>query len=52
MMTHIELSDNSSFMDKYMGALFLPHTEAGFFPDVIKHLDANCQLIHNERKTS
>jgi uncharacterized 2Fe-2S/4Fe-4S cluster protein (DUF4445 family) len=52
MMTHIELSDNQSFMDKYVGALFLPHTEAGFFPEVIKHLEANCQVICNERKTS
>jgi uncharacterized 2Fe-2S/4Fe-4S cluster protein (DUF4445 family) len=52
MMTHIELSDNQSFMDKYVGALFLPHTEARLFPNVIKHLEANCQVISNERKTS
>jgi len=50
MMTHIELSDNQSFMDKYIGALFLPHTEDGFFPDVIRSLQANCRMICNERK--
>ena len=50
MMTNIELSDNQSFMDKYMGALFLPHTEAGLFPDVSEYLEANCQMIRNERK--
>jgi len=32
MMTNVELSDNQSFMDKYMGALFLPHTEDRLFP--------------------
>jgi len=52
MMTHIELSDNQSFMDKYMGALFLPHTEDGLFPNVISYLEANCQKICHERKTS
>jgi uncharacterized 2Fe-2S/4Fe-4S cluster protein (DUF4445 family) len=52
MMTHIELSDNQSFMDRYMGALFLPHTEDGLFPNVISYLEANCQKICHERKTS
>ena len=52
MMTHIELSDNPSFMDRYMGALFLPHTEDGLFPNVISYLEANCQKICHERKAS
>jgi hypothetical protein len=52
MMTHIELSDNPSFMDKYMGALFLPHTEDSFFGDVINFLETNCQMIRNQRKTA
>ncbi|OEU79906.1 MAG: hypothetical protein BA872_08415 [Desulfobacterales bacterium C00003060] len=52
MMANIELSDNPSFMDKYMGALFLPHTDTYLFPAVTKHLDASCQMIRNERKSS
>ncbi|MBW1678198.1 MAG: DUF4445 domain-containing protein [Deltaproteobacteria bacterium] len=50
MMTNIELSDNPSFMDKYMGALFLPHTDARLFPAVSKYLEANCKIIRSERK--
>ncbi|MES0363578.1 MAG: ASKHA domain-containing protein [Desulfobacteria bacterium] len=51
MMTNIELSDNQSFMDKYMGALFLPHTDARFFPHVSEYLEANSQMIQDERKS-
>lgn len=50
MMTNVELSDNQSFMDKYMGALFLPHTDARFFPHVSEALETNYQMIHSERK--
>jgi uncharacterized 2Fe-2S/4Fe-4S cluster protein (DUF4445 family) len=50
MMTNVELSDNQSFMDKYMGALFLPHTDARFFPHVSEVLDTNCQMIQSQRK--
>ncbi len=32
MMTNIELSDNQSFYDNYMAALFLPHTDLRLFP--------------------
>jgi uncharacterized 2Fe-2S/4Fe-4S cluster protein (DUF4445 family) len=32
MMTNIELSDNQQFMDEYMAALFLPHTDMKWFP--------------------
>lgn len=31
-MTNIELSEDTSFMDKYMAGLFLPHTDAALFP--------------------
>ena len=51
MMTNIELSDNQSFMDKYMGSLFLPHTDARFFPHVSEYLEVNSQMIQSERKT-
>ena len=50
MMTNVELSDNQSFMDKYMGSLFLPHTDARFFPQVTAYLEANAQMIRDERK--
>jgi uncharacterized 2Fe-2S/4Fe-4S cluster protein (DUF4445 family) len=41
----------ASFMDKYMGALFLPHTDARFFPHVSEYLEANSQMIQDERKS-
>jgi uncharacterized 2Fe-2S/4Fe-4S cluster protein (DUF4445 family) len=33
-MTYIELSVSRNFMDEYMSALFLPHTDLGQFPTV------------------
>jgi uncharacterized 2Fe-2S/4Fe-4S cluster protein (DUF4445 family) len=39
MMTNVELSDNASFMDKYMAALFLPHTDGRLFPNVCKVME-------------
>jgi len=33
-MTNIELSDNQSFMDHYMAAMFLPHTDMVYFPEM------------------
>jgi uncharacterized 2Fe-2S/4Fe-4S cluster protein (DUF4445 family) len=41
MMTNIELSDNNEFIDNYMAALFLPHTEAKAFPTVVSNLEKN-----------
>jgi len=38
MMTNVELSENQAFMDNYMAALFLPHTNAGEFPGVSARL--------------
>jgi len=38
MMTNLELSENVDFMNNYMAALFLPHTEASAFPTVSKKL--------------
>ncbi|MBM4128638.1 MAG: DUF4445 domain-containing protein, partial [Nitrospira sp.] len=37
-MTYIELSVSRSFMDEYLSALFLPHTDMGLFPTVKKLL--------------
>ena len=52
MMTNIELSDNQSFMDKYMGALFLPHTEGRLFPHVSHYLETSSDMIREERNNS
>ena len=38
MMTNIELSENTNFMNNYIAALFLPHTNRKEFPSVIKKL--------------
>lgn len=37
-MTYIELSVSRSFMEEYMSALFLPHTDISLFPTVVKIL--------------
>lgn len=34
MVTNIELSDNPSFMEQYIAALFIPHTDASQFPQL------------------
>ncbi len=40
MMTNFELAETSSYMDHYVAALFLPHTELNYFPQLKKRLDA------------
>ena len=35
-MTYIDLSTFPGYMDQYMAALFLPHTDLHHFPGVIK----------------
>jgi uncharacterized 2Fe-2S/4Fe-4S cluster protein (DUF4445 family) len=39
MMTYLELSTNPHFMDQYISALFLPHTQVEEFPSVMKRLE-------------
>jgi uncharacterized 2Fe-2S/4Fe-4S cluster protein (DUF4445 family) len=34
MMTHFDLSGNPRFMENYVSALFLPHTDRGLFPSM------------------
>jgi len=41
MMTNIELANNMKFMDEYVAALFLPHTDTASFPGVMKILKGN-----------
>jgi len=40
-MTNFELSDTASFMDNYIAALFLPHTDLNQFPRLKARLEAN-----------
>jgi uncharacterized 2Fe-2S/4Fe-4S cluster protein (DUF4445 family) len=37
-MTNIELSEDHSFMDKYMAGMFLPHTDGTLFPGVSERI--------------
>ncbi len=34
MMTHVDLADNPAFMDEYVAAMFLPHTDTALFEGV------------------
>ncbi|MCX8022887.1 MAG: ASKHA domain-containing protein [Syntrophorhabdaceae bacterium] len=40
-MTNVELSNNTRFMDEYIAAMFIPHTDQGAFPKVMERLRAN-----------
>ena len=40
-MTYVELSVNNSFMDEYMSALFLPHTDIARYPSVQQRMAGN-----------
>ena len=39
LMTNMELAENPEFMQHYMAALFLPHTNMSLFPTVQKKLE-------------
>lgn len=43
-MTYLELSTNASFMDRYVSALFLPHTDRDTFPSVMRRMKANLRV--------
>jgi uncharacterized 2Fe-2S/4Fe-4S cluster protein (DUF4445 family) len=38
-MTYVELSVSRSFMDEYLSALFLPHTDLNAFPTVKREFE-------------
>ena len=44
-MTYVELSVSSSFMDEYMSALFLPHTNLNAFPTVQRELEQRKKAV-------
>lgn len=41
MMTNVELSDNQRFVDNYMAANFLPHTDMSLFPTMERRLSGS-----------
>jgi uncharacterized 2Fe-2S/4Fe-4S cluster protein (DUF4445 family) len=43
-MTNFELSDTSSYMDNYIAALFLPHTDMNQFPKIQARLENRLNL--------
>jgi uncharacterized 2Fe-2S/4Fe-4S cluster protein (DUF4445 family) len=44
-MTNFELSDTPSYMENYVAALFLPHTDMNNFPGVKARLQARKELV-------
>jgi hypothetical protein len=38
MITNVELSNNNSFMEEFVAAMFLPHTDQSLFPEVMERL--------------
>ena len=49
-MTNIELSVSRNFMDEYMSALFLPHTDISLFPTAAKLLQENNKRNRTEHQ--
>ena len=49
MMTNLELSENADFMNNYVAALFLPHTNTEEFPIVSKKLAGRSNNNLNQR---
>ena len=47
-MTNFELSDTPSYMDNYVAALFLPHTDMNQFPKLKSRLEARKNIKKNE----
>ena len=47
-MTNFELSDTPSYMDNYVAALFLPHTDMNKFPKLKARMDARKIMANDE----
>ena len=48
MMTNFELSETPSYMDNYVAALFLPHTDMNQFPKIKSRLDERKKMTKVE----
>ncbi|MBF0113177.1 MAG: DUF4445 domain-containing protein, partial [Desulfamplus sp.] len=44
MMTNFELAETPSYMDHYVSALFIPHTELNYFPRLKARMEARRQI--------
>jgi uncharacterized 2Fe-2S/4Fe-4S cluster protein (DUF4445 family) len=51
-MTNFELSETHSYMDNYVAALFLPHTDMNQFPKIKARLEARMALGKEGRRNS
>ncbi len=49
MMTNFELSETPSYMDNYVAALFLPHTDLARFPKLMQRLQERRDMIKQIR---
>lgn len=49
MMTNFELSETPSYMDNYVAALFLPHTDLARFPKLMQRLEERRDMIKQIR---
>jgi hypothetical protein len=38
MMTNLELTNHPTFMNEFIAAMFLPHTDTSAFPQVVERL--------------
>jgi uncharacterized 2Fe-2S/4Fe-4S cluster protein (DUF4445 family) len=47
-MTNFELSDTPSYMDNYVAALFLPHTDMNKFPKLKSRMEARRKLNNED----
>jgi uncharacterized 2Fe-2S/4Fe-4S cluster protein (DUF4445 family) len=47
-MTNFELSDTTSYMDNYVAALFLPHTDMNQFPKIKSRLENRRKMLNVE----
>ena len=45
-MTYLELSTNPGFMDNYVSALVLPHTDQHLFPSVLARVGVDAEVVH------
>ena len=48
-MTYMELSTVPTYMDEFVGACFIPHTDTGMFPTVMEEIQrTNAEQLVNE----
>ena len=49
MMTNLELSNHPTFMNEFIAAMFLPHTDSSAFPQVVERLYQMRREYRSER---